>query len=274
MNVAAAIRDAAQALAATSDTARLDAEILMAHALGCTRSDLLLRHMPSAAPENFAALIARRAAHEPVAYITGTQEFWGLTFRVTRDTLIPRSDSETIVEAAREAASAPRRILDCGTGTGALLLATLSERPAAQGLGIDASPAALAVATYNAAALGLANRAQMRLADWTKPDWAKDLGQFDLILANPPYVEQEANLAPSVSHFEPSSALFAGPDGLDDYRRLIPQLPALLTPQGIAVIEIGHTQAEPVSAIAASAGFSTQLRHDLAGRPRALVLSQ
>jgi len=274
MTVAQAIHAAAQRLAATSDTARLDAEVLMAHALGCTRSALLLRHTADPAPDAYAALIERRAGHEPVAYITGIQEFWGLPLRVTSDTLIPRGDSETIVEAALAAAPAPARVLDCGTGTGALLLAVLSERPAAQGIGIDRSPGALAVAAGNAAALGLADRAEMRLADWTRPDWAQGLGRFGLILANPPYVEDAADLSPSVRAHEPATALFAGPDGLDDYRRLIPQLPDLLSPDGIAVVEIGHTQAEAVAAIARAAGFATHLHRDLAGRPRALLFSR
>lgn len=274
MTVAQAIHAAAQRLAATSDTARLDAEVLMAHALGCTRSALLLRHTADPAPAAYAALIERRAGHEPVAYITGTQEFWGLPLRVTPDTLIPRGDSETIVEAALAAAPAPARVLDCGTGTGALLLAVLAERLAAQGIGIDCSPGALAVAAGNAAALGLADRAEMRLADWTQPDWAQGLGRFDLILANPPYVEEDADLSPSVRAHEPATALFAGPDGLDDYRRLIPQLPALLAPDGIAVVEIGHMQAKAVAAIAHAAGFISHLHRDLAGRPRALLFSR
>jgi len=164
-------------------------------------------------------------------------------------------------------------VLDCGTGTGALLLAVLHERPAAQGIGIDCSAAALAVAQGNAEALGLAPRVAMRLADWTQEGWAQDLGRFDLILSNPPYVEQEADLAPSVRDYEPAGALFAGVDGLDDYRRLIPQLPALLAPDGIAVLEIGYEQADAVAALAVAAGFAARLHRDLAGRPRALALS-
>lgn len=272
--IAQALHDAAQRLSATSDTARLDAEVLMAHALGCSRQNLLLRHMDDPAPEGFAPLIARRAAHEPVAYITGQQEFWGLPFRVTPATLIPRGDSETIVEAALAACAAPSRVLDCGTGTGALLLAVLHERPEAQGVGVDASAEALAVAAGNAEALGLAGRVQMQLADWTKPGWADALGRFDLILANPPYVEAEAALDPSVRDYEPASALFAGAQGLDDYLCLIPQLPALLHPGGVAVVEIGYLQAQAVAEIADRAGFVAQLRHDLAQRPRALLLSQ
>lgn len=274
MTVALAIRAATERLSATSDTARLDAEVLMAHALQCSRTDVLLRHMGDPVPEVFAALIARRAGHEPVAHITGHQEFWGLPFRVTSATLIPRGDSETIVETALEVCRAPARVLDCGTGTGALLLSVLHERAGASGVGVDASPAALAVAQGNAEALGLGDRARMVLADWTQPGWADGLGRFDLILANPPYVETDAPLAPSVRDFEPAGALFAGAQGLDDYRVLIPQLPGLLNPDGVAVIEIGHEQAQSVGEIATKAGFAVKLRLDLAGRPRALLLSR
>nr|WP_202392944.1 peptide chain release factor N(5)-glutamine methyltransferase [Alteraurantiacibacter buctensis] len=266
------MRAAAARLAATSDTARLDAEVLMAHALGVSRSDLLLRHMDAQEPAMFAALVERRAGHEPVAYIVGNQEFYGRPFRVTPATLIPRADSESVVETALAAYPSPQHVLDCGTGTGALLLTVLAECPAATGMGIDCSPGALAVARGNAAALGLAGRARLVEADWNQPGWAAGLGHFDLILANPPYVEADAPLDPAVRDHEPAGALFAGPEGLDDYRVLIPQLPALLAPDGIAVLEIGHTQGPAVSAIAAVAGFSSEVRPDLAGRPRAVVL--
>lgn len=272
--VSAMLREAAAALVATSDTPRLDAELLMADALGVSRSELLLRHMGEAAPAGFAALLERRLGHEPVAYILGRQEFYGLDFRVTPDVLIPRGDSETIVEAALAACPRARRVLDCGTGSGALLLAVLSRLGAAQGIGIDRSQAALAVAADNAERLGLADRARMIEGDWTRPGWAEALGRFDLILANPPYVEVEAPLAPSVRAHEPHGALFSGPEGLDDYRLLIPQLPDVLNPGGVAVVEIGHAQAEAVSAIAAKAGFSARLHRDLGGRPRALELTQ
>jgi len=273
------LREAADLLAPTSDTPRLDAELLMAEALGVSRSDLLLRHMGAAVPERFAALLARRLEHEPVAYILGHQEFFGLDFRVTADVLIPRGDSEVLVEAALEAALAmgphATRVLDCGTGSGALLLAVLSRLPQARGIGIDRSVAALAVATDNARRLGLADRARMIAADWNHPGWTDELGgAFDLILANPPYVEADANLAPSVHAHEPHGALFAGPEGLDDYRILIPQLPALLSPQGIAIIEIGATQADAVGAIARKSGFAAKLHRDLGDRPRALELSR
>ena len=270
-----AIRAAAARLTETSDTARLDAEVLMAHALGVQRSDLLLRAMGEPVPQAYASMIERRLGHEPVAYITGKQEFYGLPFRVTPDVLIPRGDSEVLVETALNERPDARRVLDCGTGSGALLLAVLYGLPQARGLGIDRSATALAVAQENAAALGLKVRATMRQADWLQSGWAETLGgPFDLILANPPYVEDGAQLAPGVRNHEPAGALYAGPEGLDDYRVLLPQLPALLTTQGLVLVEIGAEQAEAVSAIAAAAGLSARLYRDLAGRPRALCLTR
>ncbi len=255
-----------------TDTARRDAELLMAEALGVSRSDLFLRRMADPVPAAFAGLIARRAAHEPVAYIRGHQEFFGLQFDVSPAVLIPRGDSEVLIEVALAERPAARRVLDCGTGSGALLLAALSELPEASGVGIDRSDAALALARRNAVGLDLADRAEFSLADWHQPGWAATLGQFDLILANPPYVELDADLAPSVRNHEPASALFAGVDGLDDYHVLIPQLPGLLRPSGLAMVEIGASQAQAVSAIAAAAGFAVQVHHDLGERPRALAL--
>ncbi|MDR7102018.1 peptide chain release factor N(5)-glutamine methyltransferase [Croceicoccus sp. BE223] len=274
--VADALREAARALEPVSDAPRLDAEWLMAHALGCSRSAMLLLHGAAPVPPAFADLLARRMTGEPLAYITGEQEFYGLAFCVTPDVLIPRADSETLIEAAREelAAAPPQRILDCGTGPGTLLLAALSAWPEATGLGIERSPAALAVARQNAVTLGMADRAEMRHADWTAPGWAEGIGSFDLILANPPYVEtDDPDLAADVRMFEPAEALFAGADGLADYRVLVPQLPALLAPGGIAVVEIGSRQAEAVAAIAGAAGLSARLTRDLGDRPRAFVLA-
>jgi len=272
MTVAEALRDAARNLAQASDTARLDAELLMAYALGVSRSDLLLRHMRDDVPGPFAALVDRRARHEPVAYICGVQEFYGLDFAVAPGVLIPRADSETTLVAALDATAQAGRMLDCGTGPGTLLLAYLAQRPAFTGMGIDCSSRALELAAGNAASLGLADRAEFRLADWNKPDWADDLGLFDLIIANPPYVEQSARLSPDVRDFEPAGALFAGPEGLDDYRVLIPQLPGLLAANGVAVLEIGAMQAGKVTEIAAAAGLESMLHRDLAGRARALVM--
>ena len=275
MTIADAIRAAAERLCATSDTARLDAELLMAHVLGVSRSQLLLLRMrDDAAPHaaGFDRLVERRAAHEPVAHLLGVQEFFGLEFAVTPDTLIPRGDSETIVQAALDCAAHDARVLDMGTGSGALLLAFLYERPDAKGLGIDASAAALAVASANGQRLGLAERAQFVQANWLESGWAHDLGRFDLVLCNPPYVESDAILDPDVREFEPATALFAGPEGLDDYRAIVPQLGKLLVPGGVAIFEIGAGQAEAVGAIASESGFAAETRRDLADRPRALIL--
>ena len=293
LTVSDALRDAAARLAASSDTARLDAELLMAHALGVSRSDLLLRHMGDPVPDGFAGLVERRATHEPAAYITGRQEFYGLDLEVTSAVLIPRADSETLVEAAREALAdrAPQHILDLGTGSGALLLAALTIWPEAEGLGLDRSVEALLVAIRNAqlhanTPVGIVGAGPFDLpppkpdrglarfiqGDWRKPGWTKHLRRFDLILCNPPYVESDAALEPAVRGWEPAGALFAGPEGLDDYRILLRQLPELLTESGVAIFEIGATQAQQVADIAAGSGFASELRRDLAGRPRALVL--
>jgi len=272
--VARALRDAAAALDGVSETARLDAELLMAHALECTRSDLLLRRMQDTAPGTFAPLQARRAAGEPVAHIIGTQEFFGLPFKVTPATLVPRADSETLIDAALEmlSASPPAHILDCGTGPGTLLLAALSQWNDASGIGIERSNAALAVARENAELLGLAGRCEMRSADWHAKDWAKGLGAFDLVLANPPYVEiEDPDLAPDVRAHEPAEALFAGPDGLDDYRALLPQLPAVMTRDGLAIVEIGRRQAHAVCSIGKASGLIGEVREDLSGNPRAII---
>ncbi len=268
--VADALREAATKLAETSDTARLDAELLMAEALGTDRSGLLLDCMQHEVPSAFADLLARRSRGEPVAYILGYQEFYGREFLVSPEVLIPRGDSETIIDAAL--AYDFKRVLDCGTGSGALLLSVLAERPEARGVGIDVSLGALAVAAANAAKLGLADRAHMLSRNWRDDGWTKGLGQFDMILSNPPYVESSAELAPSVAGFEPSQALFSGDEGLDDYCILIPQLPDLLTLGGNAIIEIGFLQAEAVTQIAENAGFTVKLHRDLAKRPRALHL--
>lgn len=273
MTIADAIREAAKRLSSTSDTARLDAELLMAHALGVSRSDLLLRHMRDPAPAAFAGLADRRAAREPVAHLVGRQEFFGLDFAVTPDTLIPRGDSEAIVRAALEAARFDARVLDMGTGTGALLLAFLDQRPEASGIGIDASSAALGVAKGNCERLGLTGRAQFVEASWLEEGWAAPLGQFELVLCNPPYVETGAELDSDVRDYEPASALFAGPEGLDDYRVIIPQLGKLLVAGGVAVLEIGATQEEAVSQLACESGFDVTMQRDLGGRPRALILT-
>lgn len=273
MTVAEAIRAATAKLEATSDTARLDAELLMAHALEASRSDMLLRHMAETVPDTFSDLIARREAREPVAYITGVEEFYGRSFAVTPDTLIPRGDSETLIDAALEIVPNAKHVLDLGTGTGALLVTVLLELNDANGVATDKSPKALKVAEHNARALGLDETcARFELRDWSSEGWAKDLGRFDLILCNPPYVEDATPLEADVCEFEPASALFAGPEGLNDYRILIPQLRRLMAPEALAILEIGAMQDVAVTQIAQDQGFSVTMRKDLAGRPRCLVL--
>lgn len=275
MTLADAIRDAAARLTATSPTPRLDAEYLMSQASGVPRSDLWRLDIDGApVPDSFEELVGRRLAREPLAYILGNQEFFGRTFRVTPDVLIPRSDSETLIYAIGEFAPAAKRVLDLGTGSGALFVTALLELEGASGIAIDASPAALLVAENNARRLGLGGKqARFALRDWTSEGWADDLGQFDLVLCNPPYVEADALLDPDVRGFEPAAALFAGPEGLDDYRVIVPQLGKLLLPGGVAVLEIGATQEDAVSAIARESGFGVVMKRDLAGHPRALVLT-
>ena len=273
-DIAGRLRAATAELEAVSPSARLDAELLMAAARGVSRSDLLLRHMRDAVPGAFDALYRRRLLHEPVAYILGQAEFYGLDLRVSPAVLIPRADSETLIDAALAAFAGrpPLRVLDCGTGSGALLLAALAQWPGATGVGIDRSGEALAVAAENARRLGLGDRVRLFERDWDGVGWADDLGQFDLVLANPPYVEIDAPLARVVRDHEPAGALFAGAEGLDAYRMLVPQLPDLLAQAGVALVEIGSSQAAAVTALAEDAGMSAQLHHDLAGKARALEM--
>jgi release factor glutamine methyltransferase len=270
-----ALSGATQKLEAVSDTPRLDAELLLAHALGMERGAMLLQLRDLTVPDGFDALIHRRLCHEPVAYIIGHQDFWDLTLHVSPAVLIPRADSETLIEAARDFFSTrqPHRILDLGTGSGALLLAALSLFPNATGIGIDASPSALDIAQGNAAKLGFASRAAYMEASWHDAGWSDTLGQYDLILCNPPYVETNADLAPQVRDFEPHSALYSGDDGLKDYHILIPQIPALLNKGGVAIFELGMGQAKAVQNMATHAGLASQQHKDLAGIIRALALT-
>ncbi len=271
MNAPEALRLAATRLAPASDTPRLDAELLLAYALDIDRSDLLLKLRDITAPENFAALVDRRASGEPIAHITGTRDFWTLTLHVTPDVLIPRPDTETLIEAAMDhfqGKAPPARILDLGTGSGALLLAALDEWCSATGLGVDASDAALTIAQDNAVRTGMADRAAFRIGDWGEGISER----FDLILANPPYIATVAMLPRDVLHHEPHQALFAGADGLDDYRRIAPQLPGLLAPHGFAAIEIGFDQGESAAALFRAVGLTVTVRQDIAGRDRCLQI--
>lgn len=266
-----ALHEAVRRLPDCTDTPRLDAELLMAHALGIERDRLILSPPEGPPPPAFAALLDRRCAGEPVAYIVGRRAFWNIELEVGPGALIPRPDSETLIAAAAdhfEGTPGPARILDLGTGPGTLLLAALDQWPAATGLGVDRSEAALVYAGRNAARLGLDPRAQFRLGNW-----AEGIAErFDLLLCNPPYVAADADLSPGVAEHEPAEALFAGPDGLDDYRRLAPVVAALLAPGGLAAIEIGFDQAEGAGALFRAEGLQPRLAHDLAGRPRALLI--
>jgi release factor glutamine methyltransferase len=268
-SVRAALAEATTRLAPLSDTPRLDAELLMAHALDGTREELLLRLLDAPAPEGFRALLARRLAHEPVAYITGMRDFWTISLHVAPGVLIPRADSETLIEAAMAhfKGEGPKSILDLGTGSGALLLAALSEWPEARALGIDVSATALKIATDNAKRLGL--KAEFRTGDWC----AGIDETFDLILCNPPYVDRAAALPPQVALYEPHQALFADDQGLADYQILAPQIAKLIAPGGCAVVEIGHDQAAVVTALFAGEGLVVSLHRDLAGRDRCLKLT-
>jgi release factor glutamine methyltransferase len=270
MRIREALAAAASRLAPHSDTARLDAELLMAHALATSREDLLLRRLDDPAPPGFDPLVARREAGEPVAYITGRRAFWTIALEVGPGALVPRPDTETLIEAAvaHFGDRSPRRILDLGTGPGTLLLAALTRWPEATGLGIDASAAALAYARRNAERLGLAGRAELRLGDWTEGLAER----FDLVLCNPPYVEADAHLPRDVADWEPAEALFAGPDGLDAYRRLAPRLRPLLASGGLACLEIGAGQLAAVSALFEAEGFTISSRMDLRNIPRCLLL--
>lgn len=254
------------------DTPRLDAELLLAQALGEERLRMLVGSAPVSDESRaaFAAMVARRIRHEPVAHILGEREFWSLPIRVTADVLVPRPDSETLIAEALAHFRAwpPATILDLGTGSGALLLAALSEWPGARGLGIDRSEAALEVARGNAEALGLGGRADFQLGDWT--DGLE--GRFELILCNPPYIPDGTELMPDVALHEPAGALFGGADGLDPYRRLIPEMPERLAPGGVALFEFGEGQAEALRAMAMDSGLKADVAADLAGRPRVLKI--
>ena len=274
MTVAEALRHGAARLAGIEGGTR-DARLLLAHVMGVDGAALLRdRDAPVDVPA-FEAALARRAAREPMALITGRQGFWTLDLLVSPATLVPRPDSETLIEAA--AAAQPdrgrvRRVLDLGTGTGCLLLAALTEFPLAWGLGVDLVPAAAALARRNAERTGLAARAGIVAGCWADAV----AGRFDLVLSNPPYVAaaELPGLMPDVRDHEPRRALDGGVDGLDAYRTLLGAVPRLLAPQGVAVFELGAGQADAVAALAGHAGLRTHRRRDLGGVERALVLRQ
>ena len=270
--LARALADAARQLERTSDTARLDAELLMAEALHIDRDRLLLAPPDRQVPTRFWSMIERRSAGEPVAYITGRRAFWNIDLHVGPGVLVPRPDSEVLIASALEhfdGTDGPKSILDLGTGPGTLLLAALDIWLQATGLGVDLSRHALSYASANARRLGFDTRAKLRLGNWAQGITES----FDLILCNPPYVAEGAELGPGVREFEPEEALFAGEQGLDAYRALAPELPRLLNPGGLAAIEIGPEQSDEVTALLERDGLTATVANDLADRPRAVLLT-
>lgn len=260
--------------AAGIETPRREARLLLAHALEISLPELLRDPYRLADPAAYESVLARRAAREPLAYILGEREFWSLNFAVSPATLIPRPESETLIEAALAAfarRAPPRRILDLGTGSGCLLLAALHEFPQAFGIGVDCCFAAARLAAANAASLGLADRSAFLCADWSAPLRAG----FDLILCNPPYIPTSAigGLMPEVGRHEPVVALDGGPDGLTAYRQIVAALGDGLRSDGVAVLELGVGQDASVAALAADCGMVATTRPDLAGIPRATVLT-
>jgi release factor glutamine methyltransferase len=267
-----ALSRATNELGRISDTPRLDAELLMAEALHIDRDKLILSPPPRDVPNRFGEMLDRRKAGEPIAYITGRRAFWNIELHVGPGVLIPRPDSEVLIASAIEhfeGTKGPARILDLGTGPGTLLLAALDLWPEATGLGIDVSRQAMSYAAANARRLEFEGRVKFKTGNWATG--VKET--FDLILCNPPYVAEGAELGPGVREFEPDEALFAGREGLDAYRVLAPELPRLLGPGGLAAIEIGHDQADAVSRLLARDGLKARVAEDLAGRLRAVLLT-
>lgn len=266
--------------AAGIDNAALDARLLIGTALNLDLTGIIAqaaRQLTAEQATRLDTFARRRISGEPVARILGTKEFWGLAFKVSAETLVPRPDTETVVEAALEIlrgesrAHLALRIADLGTGSGAILLALLSELPDATGVGTDLSAAALETACENANKLGLASR-----ADFVLTDYAEALsGPFDLIVSNPPYIRSAdiADLAPEVRDHDPHLALDGGRDGLEAYRRIAPQAARLLSPGGLLILEIGQGQDDDVSRLVTSAGLTGtgSARADLAGVGRAVV---
>ncbi|HST93274.1 MAG TPA: peptide chain release factor N(5)-glutamine methyltransferase [Microvirga sp.] len=275
-----ALRDLRRTLSeAGFETAALDARLLVLAALVISPTDLIARPDTALTPdetERLAALARRRLAHEPVARIVGEREFWGLPFRLSPETLVPRPDTETVVETAlglipdRQEAL---RIVDFGTGSGCILTALLHELPRAQGLGIDRSFGALGTARLNAHMNGVGNRSLFAASDWT----SAVRGPFDLLVSNPPYIASAAipGLDAEVREHDPLPALDGGADGLDAYRVLLGEAGRLLRPGGLAVLEIGYDQAAALRQLAQAHGLDVlRVAHDLSGHPRCVALKQ
>ena len=264
------MRDTAVALTAAGiDNARFEARLLLAEASGLTIEQLVARgtdDVPANVVEMARSLTARRVRREPMAYILGEREFWGLPFKVSPAVLVPRPDSETLIEAVLSLMpdrARAWRILDLGLGSGCLLLTLLREYPQARGVGLEASAEALAVAQENANALGVADRAQLIEGDWRRTGWAEALlqalgGPFDLVVSNPPYIASAAvpKLMPEVSSFEPRLALDGGAEGFDAYQVIIAASPRLVTAGGFMAVEAGEGQASEITRTFAAAGLT------------------
>jgi release factor glutamine methyltransferase len=261
--------------AAGCETPELDARLLFQAATGLSREELILAPDHVVAPEQharFEGFLERRARREPVSRILGEREFYGRVFRVTPDVLDPRPDTETLIDAALALMPAQARLLDLGTGTGAIAITLLAERHGVSGMAVDVSEAALAVAHENAARLGVADRLTLVQGSWFSPA----SGPFDIIASNPPYIPaaEIAGLSPDVRNFDPALALLGGEDGLDPYREIAAGAGAHLKPEGHVLVEIGAGQAEDVAAIFAARGFSFRSAHsDLGGHVRCLDFS-
>lgn len=277
----AAFRRALAALrGAGTETPGLDARLLLCAACGISHEQFIVHGdalMSADEEAQFTQFIARRLNREPVARIFGEKEFWGLSFKLGADTLVPRPDSECLIDAVLDRLAdfhAPLRVLDLGTGTGCLLLALLSELPNASGVGIDVAPGAIEVATENACRFGVEARTQFQLGNW-----AEGLeGPFDIVLSNPPYIPsaEMKTLSRDVREHDPSRALDGGVDGLDAYREIINQLPPLMAGGAIAAFETAPHVYDPLTELLKqSAGFEGFAPiHDLAGRKRGLTFQK
>lgn len=267
-------RGAARLSAAGIPNSRAEARLLLAHATGLPLETLIgYPERRIGDGQAYMQFVERRAAREPLSHITGRREFWSLDFTVTPDTLDPRADSETLIEAVMDRIAdrgAPLRIADLGTGTGCLLGALLSQLPGAFGIAVDCNPAAAAVAARNLAALGFRDRFAV-----VAGNWASSLaGGFDIVVSNPPYIPSGEidRLEPEVAIWEPRLALDGGTDGLFAYRQIFDELPMKLKPGGFAVLEFGAGQGDAVAALAARAGMTVSGRMaDLGGRERCLL---
>lgn len=281
LTVASLRREIIRMLGATTETAALDARVIVAHFMGCVPAQLALRddeEIGAALAEEARGFARRRAEGEPVARLTGEKEFWGMALTLAPETLIPRPDTETLVEAVLARVeedwnrAATLRLLDLGTGSGAILLALLSELPNSEGLGIDIQAAAVTTARANAERHGLASRASFEIGDWS----ARVRGTYDVVVANPPYIETQeiATLPVDVRDHDPHVALDGGADGFDAIHAILADLSRILAPGGVAFIEVGAGQAATVVELAGAHGFAAGFRRDLAGHERVAILSR